>query len=477
MEFYYDEIIDCEKSKSSNVKFDFYNAKDNSYWVNDFVYNFSSNWLQNPDEAESVYFKYEDKIINREYDSLPPLVFSDEFLSTLNQMIDLQYQQSFLQYALTIIHIFYFYNEEIELSPFQDIFMKLKSIFHDVSDERKDQMLKMLSYAVVQSHDFIIDLFPVEMLLILLKQKIDLLDSISCLVNGYSIKENDEEQSKNILRLSKKIMKKSIICKNGKLSRIFNTLPIKRALYAIQNICINESQSDFNPAIEFLFESKIDVILNLILQKTENFSVKMLKFVNYLYKNVRHLPSQISFDIIDGIEESKPILPKIEYANFVSYLTNDELFDKQEECLILSEKILSQQLIISQNKDQIYSYISQKNLLEVYQSMIEYGTFKLKIATLSSLKEFLYHIPKYLLDKIYEINLFFTLIDEIESDTADLTVLVLECLNLIIKRANTFGLPIQTIIDYFTENVDIDFEEEDDAVKDQHVEFISFFEE
>lgn len=459
-----------DTSKISKIKAGFCDADDevDDLWIGDFAYNFASNWLNDPSESQNVYFECEEKIIKRQFSALPPIVFSSDFIEALCQMIDLQYQDSFLPEALTIIYSFYIYDEEIELSPLVDIFNRIGSIFREAPDEIKDQILKLLSEAALHSqetHNFIISLFPIQMIQELFLFNEDFSDSISYLIHGYSMNENSPEQSLALLDISIQIFRNSFKIKNNEWS-ILHRYTLTRSLYSIQNICITMSPNFTNPSFELLYDNDIDKLINIVLQNQSNIMVQIMKLVNFMYKNARILPSQNSFDIIDDIENTKPKIPRIDYTIFISYLTNQENYD-QIECLILSEKILSSQLSLADDKTKIYEYIFKKNLLSHYQILIENGSFKLKIGTVTSLLDILKFIPDYLMKQIFEIKMIFTLINEIEADAPDLTVVLLQCINNILTNAIKFGFPVQDIVGYFNEKVGVDFDKENVEVQEE----------
>lgn len=129
-----DITIPIDLQKLNGISSDFYgnNNPNNKFWLYDFVYNFASNWHSNPDISQKIYKQFQNKIIKRDFDSKPPILFSNQFIDVLDQMIDLKYQESFLSEALTMIYSFYIYDNQIELYPLKNIFIHLKSIFHEI---------------------------------------------------------------------------------------------------------------------------------------------------------------------------------------------------------------------------------------------------------------------------------------------------------------------------------------------------------
>ena len=102
--------------------------------------------------------------------------------------------------------------------------------------------------------------------------------------------------------------------------------------------------------------------------------------------------------------------------------------------------------------------------------MIENGPFKLKTEITSSLSQIIEYFPPYLICQCFDFNLPISLINEIEYDTPNLTVLALKCLNYLILRANKLGLAIQSIIQYFFDNVDMCIND-NEKVKDELLAF------
>ena len=470
-----DITIPIDLQKLNGISSDFYgnNNPNNKFWLYDFVYNFVSNWHSNPDISQKIYKQFQNKIIKRDFDSKPPILFSNKFIDVLDQMIDLKYQESFLSEALTMIYSFYIYDNQIELYPLKNIFIHLKSIFHEIpnsddSDEIKSQILTIFSVASTHSqetYNFILNLFPTDMLIELLNSNTDFLDSISVFADAYSKNVFDFEESMHLLDLSINIFINSLQIKSNKKCRVLEKLSFNRSLDSIYTLC-QKMGKNIDKALEMIYEKEFDILLNQLLQDPLNFTIPILEIILLIYRNKRSKINHDSFKNIFDTKDSLSDFPRIDYTVFISFLIDQDNYKEPIERLILSEKILNIHLTLSKNKEPIFIYIYKKNLLINYQIMIENGPFKLKIATISSLNEIMKNAPRGLMNQIIDIKLAYTLINEIEIDTPTLTVITLKCVNTLIRHASELNFSISEILQYFTDNVNL-LDDEDQSVQNE----------
>ncbi|OHT14201.1 hypothetical protein TRFO_15492 [Tritrichomonas foetus] len=499
-------------------------SKNRSDWVNEFIqlfiYNISINDVES---AVDIFDQYEKRIQSREFDVLPPIVFSDEFVDEIHQLLNPNFIDSLLMPALTTFMSFYIFDLKIDLLPVRMIFDDIRNMFEQVDDETQDLMLNIVGHAANHSNEtarYIIDLFPIEMIKSFYLNHHYFSSPISKLIYEFTFCQLSTSEVFNLLFISVSICRNSVInpsdnrqTKKNHINESNQRIKSNQANLKFFKQNISSEQINIFPNQTILsqcgepqnfFHQKDDdededekleteKIIRII--DTTEFNNSLRAIINLIYKypdSTNYLCDEnTQFDLfLDKLLEyhgnSNPIIleaiyklyrnirhlaenfkiPKISYSTIISYINPDIDMQHNSDVILNAERILKYQIIFNKRNLNMYKYFKNKMILDRLLKIILNAPYSLKLNTLSTLAKVLQFSPIFLINHAAKINMGILLIDEIDRENTGLTNKVISCLNSLFSQMIKYGFKTKEMVDYLKENDEVHNIEDPDILNE-----------
>lgn len=445
----YKEETHSVSNKKVALNINFYDP--HILWINDFLTQFSENYQSDPTISYEIYKKYEDQILQHQFQQLPPEAYSEHFLNILFDMLDPKFEDNLFCVSLNILEIFYFNDSSFDWTSLVSFIHKIHELLVDMPDQIVDSVFRFLA-RIIKSHElykFIYDLFPIEFLDSILDRE-DLIESISLLINSYSKYKNEIEEYGKMLDLCVRIFQSSIVKDREGEYKVLERITFQRSFDSILSICMNVSDNYKNMAVEFLYDKEIDCLFNDILFSFHDcIQINLLQLIHFMFKNVKLIPTNQSFEAILN-DCSPPLkLPRIDYTCFITIVNQYEEYLDNYDILILSLKTLYCEISLNHYDERFFQYMYEKKLIRVIHILINDSPHNLKINTVSFISKLLPYMPIYILDELLELEIPSTLIDYLDIGEHSITSTSLKCLASFVKSMNKYGMPIDLIAETY----------------------------
>ena len=434
-----EDINEVENNNFMNLK--------RGFWVSEFITLFGQNW-NNPENQENIYYQYMLKIESRDFDSLPQIAYSEQFVNMLKNLIDPQYMNTLLSPSLSIIYSFYIHDTKLDITPLMDIFNKIREVFEMVDDECRDQMLKILAYSVLHSDEiaeYIYNLFPIDYINNIYENNNDFSSAIATLVYGYSLCHFEAPIVYSLLRISVNLCVNSV---TKPKFYIIDPTSFHMSIRAITNI------STHFPDITLVLcnnDLKFDMFLENMLFNVKNETSMILSIILSLFSNCRSFQDNI-------------IIPKISYSTILSFISPQAENKDEIDSTFFAESILCYQLFYLKSED-LFKHIYEKEIISRMKTIyLNNASFKLKVNTVQTFHKIFNECPPIIISQANDLKIGQLLIDDIDRETPSLTLKILKCLYAFISKLISLGIDMEEINDSFINNPEI-YEIEDNQME------------